>query len=131
MKTTIWGAAGLLLVVLGSGCGLRDRPGLLARFRARAAMGDCGYYDRWNAGGMCCDAPLVLPCSSPCGAVPGGIVPGAIAPGVELFPNGTMPPTIQPPTAPPDRAPPSPAGPSPGNGNSNKKEAGSSPSKPM
>ena len=104
-----WAIAGLLLLLgLTSGCGVRDRPGLLSRFRARGATPDCNPYGMNGYEGS-----MVMPVSTPAGPCPCTTVPGGIVPvGGEIFtPNG-IPQIMQPPTNPPNRANPLPADPS-------------------
>ena len=81
-----WAIAGLLLLLgLTSGCGFRDRPGLLSRFRARGAAPECNPYGTNGYEGS-----MVMPVSTPAGPCPCTTVPGGIVPvGGDIFtPNG-------------------------------------------
>lgn len=114
--------AALLTLIFVSGCGWRDRPRLLGRWRDRTP--DCTDYAPYARGyglppnGQYFGAAPAMPCSMgeglPIMTVPGGIT----APGGEVImpqplPNGMMPP-LQPPgtVTPPGSAPPKPADPS-------------------
>jgi hypothetical protein len=111
----------LLLVFMGvvAGCGPRERPGLLARFRARSAMPDCPPYCSEGLvmdSGACGQAPGIPCCAPTNGGMPIRIVPGTVIPGTpETMPlpgNGVPPLNPQPGVAPPGSAPPRPADPS-------------------
>ena len=107
-----WAIAGLLLQLgLTSGCGFRDRPGLLSRFRARGAAPDCNPYGMNGYEGS-----MVMPVSTPAGPCPCTTVPGGIIPaGGDIYlPNGQLPQIMPPPGNPPNQAAPAPADPSPG-----------------
>jgi hypothetical protein len=122
------GFAMLLGLVLLPGCGFRDREGLLARFRARAAGHDYVYsapiqgmplaYSVGVPVGLPTSMHGNLPC--PCGAP--SVLPG-YSPPETLQPGSTWPPNYPTPTVPqqpgttqPGTAPPKPAEPSDSNG---------------
>jgi hypothetical protein len=124
MVRKAFAVAGLLILIsVVPGCGPRDRPGLLSRFRARSAMPDCPAYGNGNEA-MVMDPgmygqPVGMPCCAPGhGGMPFTAVPGSIIQGTpEMMPmpipgNAIPPLNPTPGITPPGSATPRPADPS-------------------